>query len=99
MTNETEKTSFKLGGAREMLTKEKATDLVAPLESNVSKVQSIQLSGKSFGLDAAKVFAPVFEKLTNNLKSVDLSDIIAGKYMFYPFFDVITIESETNVIL
>jgi Ran GTPase-activating protein (RanGAP) involved in mRNA processing and transport len=68
---------FALSGPREMLTKERAEALVAPLRAIADDVVSIKLSGFSFGVDAANVFAPVVRQL-KKLKYVDYSDIIGA---------------------
>lgn len=75
------KTHWEIGGAREMLTKESTEKLMGDLltDKELPKtLESIRLSGKSFGVDAAHVAAGALLNL-EKLRRVDLSDIIAGR--------------------
>eukprot|EP01091_Cochliopodium_minus_P011274 TRINITY_DN3150_c0_g1_i1.p1 TRINITY_DN3150_c0_g1~~TRINITY_DN3150_c0_g1_i1.p1 ORF type:complete len:403 (-),score=167.68 TRINITY_DN3150_c0_g1_i1:96-1304(-) len=69
---------FALVGQRENLNKERTIELLAPLKNEPTKWEKIKLSGKSFDLESAIYTSELLPSLTN-LKSVDISDIIAGK--------------------
>jgi Ran GTPase-activating protein 1 len=75
-------TVFTVQGERELVTKERAVEIIKPLldEEKRKDITEIRLSGKSFGIESANVLA---EKLQQSewkaLKVLDLSDIIAGR--------------------
>lgn len=74
---------FALSGPRELLTEQRAIELAAPLREAIAagefeKFSHIQLSGKSFGREAARVFADLIVQL-KGVKIADFNDIIAGR--------------------
>src|SRR5690606_16608810 len=71
---------LELPGPRELLCKESAEAVLrAALGGDDGlHLETVKLSGKSFGVHGASVVAELFSRL-QCLKSVDLSDIIAGR--------------------
>ena len=66
-------------GDREMLTAERAAELLGSARGREDKITKIALGTKSFGRDAARYLgAEVLPKLTA-LRDADLADIIAGR--------------------
>eukprot|EP00466_Bigelowiella_natans_P014943 jgi/Bigna1/126229/aug1.2_g937 len=66
------------GDRREMVSGQMASEFVETIRDEPENFKSVKLSGKSLGAEAAGVFAEVFKKCSN-LKTVDLSDCIAGR--------------------
>ncbi|PRP75633.1 hypothetical protein PROFUN_07999 [Planoprotostelium fungivorum] len=75
--------SFKFQGARELLTTETTNPLVEELKKAIDDAQnplsSIQFSGKSIGIDAARILAPALALLPPQTLAIDFSDIISGR--------------------
>jgi Ran GTPase-activating protein 1 len=69
---------FELSGGREMVSEERAHELLEPL-SHIASTHKIKLSNKSFGAAAASVLASRIKKLSD-IKVADISDIIAGRH-------------------
>lgn len=63
-------------GKREALTPERAEELLAPLDEGV---ESIKLSGKSFGDGSAAVAAAALQRAIPTLKRLNIADIIASR--------------------
>ncbi|XP_072981949.1 uncharacterized protein [Typha latifolia] len=74
------KTVFDIsGGRRAFIDAEEAKEVLAPLTEEGNSYSKICLSNRSFGIDAARVAAPVLASLRKQLTEVDLSDFIAGR--------------------
>jgi len=78
-----EKEVFSLSGKREKIDAARAKELAEPLfkaaaENDLTRYKKIRLSGFSFGVDAAEVFADALRPL-QGVVVVDFSDIIADR--------------------
>eukprot|EP00270_Netrium_digitus_P005184 TRINITY_DN16767_c0_g2_i1.p1 TRINITY_DN16767_c0_g2~~TRINITY_DN16767_c0_g2_i1.p1 ORF type:complete len:532 (+),score=176.94 TRINITY_DN16767_c0_g2_i1:71-1666(+) len=71
----------KAGEKREVLTEEKAKDLLQPLLDTKNLFSKVRLSGKSYTRGAAAIASQGLARLSNSktLKTLDMSDIIAGR--------------------
>ncbi|KAK9055777.1 hypothetical protein SSX86_026862 [Deinandra increscens subsp. villosa] len=67
------------GGKRAFIDANEAADLLKPLQEPGNKYTKICFSNRSFGLDAARVVAPILTSIKGQLTEVDLSDFIAGR--------------------
>lgn len=67
------------GGRRAFIEAEEAKEILKPLSDPGNKYRKICFSNRSFGLDAARVAAPILSSLKGQLTEVDLSDFIAGR--------------------
>lgn len=66
-------------GQRAFIEAEEAEKLLEPLKRPGNSYVKICFSSRSFGIDAARVAAPILSSLKNQLKEVDLSDFVAGR--------------------
>lgn len=66
-------------GQRNFIESEEAQELLRPLKEPGNSYSKICFSNRSFGLGAAYVAEPILASLKDQLKEVDLSDIIAGR--------------------
>jgi len=66
-------------GAREVVNKERAESLLAPLLAADAGYVRVKLSTKSFGAGSADVAAAALANNAATLQHADLSDIIAGR--------------------
>lgn len=66
-------------GKRAFIEAEEAEELLKPLKEPGNSFTKICFSNRSFGLDAAKVAQPILVSIKDQLKEVDLSDIVAGR--------------------
>lgn len=66
-------------GKRSFIEAEEAKELLSPLSEEGNHYTKIILSNRSFGIEAAKVAEPILASLKNQLKEVDVSDIVAGR--------------------
>ncbi|XP_059311848.1 RAN GTPase-activating protein 2 [Lycium ferocissimum] len=66
-------------GKRDFIGAEEAEELLKPLKEPGNSYSKICLSNRSFGIDAARIAAPILASLKDQLKEVDLSDFIAGR--------------------
>ncbi|XP_010936919.1 RAN GTPase-activating protein 1 [Elaeis guineensis] len=74
------KTVFDIsGGRRAFIDAEEARELLSPLTEKADLYTKICFSNRSFGIDAALVAEPILTSLKEQLKEVDLSDIVAGR--------------------
>lgn len=67
------------GSRRSFIDAEEAVELLKPLRDHEKLYTKICFSNRSFGLDAAHVAEPILTSIKDQLKEVDLSDIIAGR--------------------
>lgn len=67
------------GGRRAFIEEDEAKELLKPLSEPGNKYTKICFSNRSFGLDAARVAAPILSFINKQLTEVDLSDSIAGR--------------------
>jgi Ran GTPase-activating protein (RanGAP) involved in mRNA processing and transport len=72
-------TEFSVEGAREVVNKERAESLLAPLLAADAGYVTVKLSTKSFGAGSADVAAAALANNAATLQHADLSDIIAGR--------------------
>ncbi|XP_021987270.1 RAN GTPase-activating protein 1 isoform X1 [Helianthus annuus] len=66
-------------GKRGFIDADEAKDLLKPLQEPGNKYTKICFSNRSFGLDAARIAAPILASLKGQLTEVDLSDFVAGR--------------------
>ncbi|KAK4357379.1 hypothetical protein RND71_022989 [Anisodus tanguticus] len=66
-------------GRRDFVSAEEASELLKPLSEPGNNYKRICFSNRSFGVDAAKIAAPILSSLKDQLTEVDLSDFIAGR--------------------
>lgn len=66
-------------GQRGFVEAEEAEKLLRPLKDPGNFYTKICFSNRSFGLDAAHIAGPILVSIKNQLKDVDLSDIVAGR--------------------
>ncbi|MFS7909260.1 putative WPP domain, leucine-rich repeat domain superfamily, WPP domain superfamily [Helianthus anomalus] len=66
-------------GKRAFIDADEAKDLLKPLQEPGNKYTKICFSNRSFGLDAARIAAPILASLKGQLTEVDLSDFVAGR--------------------
>ncbi|KAJ0625025.1 putative WPP domain, leucine-rich repeat domain superfamily, WPP domain superfamily [Helianthus annuus] len=66
-------------GKRAFIDADEAKDLLKPLQEPGNMYTKICFSNRSFGLDAARIAAPVLVSLKGQLTEVDLSDFVAGR--------------------
>mmetsp|Transcript_23968 Transcript_23968/g.32975 ORF Transcript_23968/g.32975 Transcript_23968/m.32975 type:complete len:514 (+) Transcript_23968:43-1584(+) len=64
---------------REVLTKERAGEVLAPVLAPGASFSEVTLSTKSFGADSSEVAAAALENISATLHHANLSDIIAGR--------------------
>lgn len=67
------------GGRRAFIDAEEAEELLKPLRDPDNAYTKICFSNRSFGLDSARVAAPILLSIKDKLTEVDLSDFIAGR--------------------
>lgn len=67
------------GGRRAFIEAEEAENLLKPLTVPGNSYTKICFSNRSFGIDAAKVAAPILSSIKDQLTEVDLSDFVAGR--------------------
>lgn len=67
------------GGRRAFIEAEEAEELLKPLTEPGNSYTKICFSNRSFGIDAAKVAAPILSSIKGQLTEVDLSDFVAGR--------------------
>lgn len=66
-------------GQRAFIEAKEAQELLSPLKKPGNAYKKICFSNRSFGIDAAKIAAPILSSLKDQLKEVDLSDFVAGR--------------------
>ncbi|KAM0053683.1 putative WPP domain, leucine-rich repeat domain superfamily, WPP domain superfamily [Helianthus debilis subsp. tardiflorus] len=66
-------------GKRAFIDADEAKDLLKPLQEPGNKYTKICFSNRSFGLDAARIAAPILASLKGQLTEVDLSGFVAGR--------------------
>ncbi|KAE8696955.1 RAN GTPase-activating protein 1 [Hibiscus syriacus] len=67
------------GSRRAFIDAEEAEDILKPLREPGNSYTKICFSNRSFGMDAAKVAAPILSSIKSQLTEVDLSDFVAGR--------------------
>nr|XP_010939912.1 RAN GTPase-activating protein 1 [Elaeis guineensis] len=74
------KTVFHISDGRQaFIDAEEARELLSPLTEQGNLYTKTCFSNRSFGIDAAHVAEPILTSLKEQLKEVDLSDIVAGR--------------------
>ncbi|KAJ0797081.1 putative WPP domain, leucine-rich repeat domain superfamily, WPP domain superfamily [Helianthus annuus] len=66
-------------GKRAFIEADEAKELLKPLQEPGNNYTKICFSNRSFGLDAARIAAPILVSLKGQLTEVDLSDFVAGR--------------------
>lgn len=66
-------------GQRAFIQEDEAQTLLSPLKDPGNSYTKICFSNQSFGLGAARVAGPILASIKNQLKEVDISDIVAGR--------------------
>ncbi|KAJ0735500.1 putative WPP domain, leucine-rich repeat domain superfamily, WPP domain superfamily [Helianthus annuus] len=66
-------------GKRGFIDADEAKDLLKPLQEPGNKYTKICFRNRSFGLDAARIAAPILASLKGQLTEVDLSGFVAGR--------------------
>mmetsp|Transcript_21553 Transcript_21553/g.25956 ORF Transcript_21553/g.25956 Transcript_21553/m.25956 type:complete len:501 (-) Transcript_21553:594-2096(-) len=64
---------------RELLTKERCEEVLAPMLAKGAAFTKVRLSTRSFGMDAAPVAAAALKNNASTLEELDVSDILAGR--------------------
>ncbi|XP_078441853.1 RAN GTPase-activating protein 2-like [Wolffia australiana] len=67
------------GGKRAFIDAQEAEQLLAPLTEKGNAFTRICFSNRSFGIEAARVAAPILQSVAEQLTEVDLSDFVAGR--------------------
>ncbi|KAM0071670.1 putative WPP domain, leucine-rich repeat domain superfamily, WPP domain superfamily [Helianthus debilis subsp. tardiflorus] len=80
ITPENKKIVFDISkGKRAFIEADEAKELLKPLQEPGNNYTKICFSNRSFGLDAARIAAPILVSLKGQLTEVDLSDFVAGR--------------------